>query len=120
MSDTLFPDVDPRPVPPSREGPEPRYETANRTQVELYPCDLDGLLPEGHAARLVWRFVEGLDLTRFYAQIKARDGGPGRPPIDPKILIALWLYATIDGVGSAREVDRLCGHHDAGSAAGSR
>src|SRR5215831_11170721 len=91
----------------------PRYETANRQQVELQPCDLEALLPPGHAARLVWRFVEGLDLTALYTAIKAREGGPGRPPIDPKILVALWLYATIDGVGSAREVDRLCYAHDA-------
>ena len=93
-------------------GP-PRYETANRTQVELVPTDLEALLPPGHAARLVWRFTEGLDLTAFYARIKAREGRAGRSPIDPRILIALWLYATIDGVGSAREVDRLCVSHDA-------
>lgn len=91
----------------------PRYETANRTQIELTPTDLEALLPPGHAARLVWRFVEGLDLSAFYATIKAREGRAGRPPIDPKILIALWLYATIDGVGSARELDRLCYSHDA-------
>jgi transposase len=91
----------------------PRYETANRTQVELMPTDLEALLPPGHAARLVWRFVEGLDLSAFYAVIKAREGRAGRPAIDPKILIALWLYATIDGVGSARELDRLCVSHDA-------
>ena len=109
--ETLFP------LTPRREGDapagEPRYETANRTQVELHPCDLESLLPPGHAARLVWRFVEGLDLQRFYATIRAREGGAGRPAIDPKILVALWLYATMDGVGSAREVDRLCVSHDA-------
>jgi transposase len=90
-----------------------RYETANRTQVELTPMDLEALLPPGHMARLVWRFVDGLDLRQFYAAIRAREGTPGRPAIDPKILIALWLYATIDGVGSAREVDRLCSSTDA-------
>jgi transposase len=115
MSDTAFtltgaPSV--RSTEAADEG-APRYETANRTQVELQPCDLEALLPPGHAARLVWRFVEGLDLHRFYATIAAREGGAGRPPIDPKILIALWLYATLDGVGSAREVDRLCYAHDA-------
>jgi transposase len=81
--------------------------------VELTPTDLEALLPPGHAARLVWRFVEGLDLSAFYAAIKARAGHAGRPAIDPKILIALWLYATIDGVGSARELDRLGVSHDA-------
>ncbi len=108
-----LPDV-PRALP---GGPKtdtaPRYETANRTQIELTPTDLEALLPLGHAARLVWRFVEGLDLKAFYATIKAREGHAGRPPIDPKILIALWLYATIDGVGSARELDRLCYSQDA-------
>lgn len=111
MSDALFPDLDPAdPLPADTAA---RYETANRTQVELQPTDLEALLPPGHAARLVWRFVEGLDLSAFYAAIKAREGRPGRAPIDPKILIALWLYATIDGIGSAREVDRLCAAHDA-------
>jgi transposase len=113
MSDCLFPDAD---QPQSRDGGaagEPRYETANREQIELRPCDLEALLPPGHAARLVWRFVEGLELSAFYARIRAREGRAGRAPIDPKILIALWLYATMDGVGSAREVDRLCGSHDA-------
>jgi transposase len=90
-----------------------RYETANRNQVELTPIDLEATLPPGHLARLVWRFVDGLDLTPFYAAIRSREGSAGRPAIDPKILIALWLYATIDGVGSAREVDRLCYSHDA-------
>lgn len=112
MSDELFDDVDRRPATPTAPA-APRYESANRTQVELVPIDLEGLLPPDHAARLVWRFVEGLDLAAFYAVIKAREGTAGRPPIDPRILVALWLYATIDGIGSARELDRLCDAHDA-------
>ena len=112
MSDELFEDIDRQASEAGPDGPA-RYETANRDQVELTPTDLETLLPPGHAARLVWRFVEGLDLRAFYARIKAREGHAGRAPIDPKILIALWLYATIDGVGSAREVDRLCSAHDA-------
>jgi transposase len=111
--DTLFPLNPPEPTGRGEADGPARYETANRAQVELRPSDLEGLLPPGHAARLVWRFVEGLELGRFYAAIQAREGGPGRTPIDPKILIALWLYATIDGVGSARAVDRLCFSHDA-------
>jgi transposase len=113
MSDALFPEVDPRPASDGRDAAAPRFETAHRDQIELRPCDLEALLPPAHAARLVWRFVEGLDLSAFYAAIRAREGRAGRPPIDPKILVALWLYATMDGVGSAREVDRLCERHDA-------
>jgi transposase len=114
MSDALFPDLHPGGgTDRSDVDGAPRFETANRTQIELTPTDLEALLPPGHAARLVWRFVEGLDLTAFYDAIRAREGSAGRAPKDPKILIALWLYATIDGVGSAREVDRLCYAHDA-------
>src|ERR671918_533110 len=111
MSVPLFPEVDLRPAGDGRDDAPPRDETANRDQIELQPCDLESLLPPGHAARLVWRFVEGLNLSAFYAAIRAREGRAGRTPIDPKILVALWLYATMDGVGSAREVDRLCYAH---------
>jgi transposase len=113
MDDELFSDVNRQGEAVADLDGEARLETANRTQVELTPTDLESLLPPGHAARLVWRFVEGLDLSAFYAPIRSRAGRAGRPAIDPKILVALWLYATIDGVGSAREVDRLCYAHDA-------
>ena len=114
MSNTLFP------LPPAHESPEghaspaaPRVQRPNRDQLELRSVDLDGLLPPDHRARLVWDFVEGLDLAPWYAAIRAVEGGAGRPAIDPAILTALWLYATIDGVGSARALDRLCDQHDA-------
>lgn len=114
MSDErLFPDLDAPPAADGCDDAPARYETANRTQPELLPYDVDAVLPPGHAARLVWRFVEGLDLSAFYAAIRSREGRAGRPAIDPKILLALWLYATLDGVGSAREIDRLCYSHDA-------
>lgn len=113
--DTLFPleeDVQPR-----LEGAEaearPRVREANRSQLELRPVDLEALLAPDHRARVVWAFVEGLDLSRFYASIRAVEGHAGRPPADPKILLALWLYATLAGVGSARALARLCAEHDA-------
>jgi transposase len=85
----------------------------NRGQMEFRASDLDSLLPQGHRARLVWAYVERQELTRFYAGIRAVDGGVGRAAIAPEILLALWLYATLDGVGSAREVSRLIESHDA-------
>jgi transposase len=72
---------------------------------------LDALLGEDHQARLVWEYVTGLDMGPLYQQIRAVEGRAGRDPIDPRILLSLWLYATLDGVGSAREVDRLCKAH---------
>lgn len=72
---------------------------------------LEQLLPSDHAARVVWEFVRKLDLSEFYADIKAVEGRPGQPPVDPAILLALWLLATIEGVGSARELARLSTAH---------
>jgi transposase len=87
--------------------------TANRQQIVFRTAALDELIPTDHPARIVWEFVEGLDLSPLYESIKSVAGNAGRPCIDPKILMALWTYATIDGVGSARQLDKLCGDHDA-------
>lgn len=91
----------------------PRVQEPNRLQVELRPSDLESLLPADHRARLVWGYVERQDLSRLFAAIKARGSNVGRAAIDPRILFALWLYATLEGVGSGREVHRLCQEHDA-------
>jgi transposase len=86
----------------------PRLMTPQRHQIELRAMDLDSLLAADHPARTVWAFVQALELAPLHARIKAVEGSAGRPSIDPAILVALWLWATVDGVGSAREVDRLC------------
>ena len=85
----------------------------NRTQVEWRASDLESLLPAGHRARTVWAYVERADLSLIYAGIKAVEGGSGLTPIAPEILFALWLYATVEGVGSARAIARLTQYHDA-------
>jgi transposase len=56
--------------------------------------------------------VEGLDLSALEDRIKAREHSPGHPPISPRLLLALWLYATSEGIGSARALERLCESHD--------
>lgn len=94
-------------------GGSPRLMQARRDQVELRAVDLDAVLSPDHAARTVWAFVQSLDLAPLYARIKSVQGRAGAPAIDPAILVALWLWATIDGVGSAREIDRLCERDDA-------
>src|SRR5512135_812270 len=97
--------------PPGPLRGRPRLRTANRIQLVFRTAPLDALIPDDHPARSVWDYVEGLDLSALYGRIKAVEHGPGRPPIDPKILMALWLYATIEGVGSARRLDELCRTH---------
>ena len=91
----------------------PRLLEPNRAQVELRASDLESLLPEDHRARLVWGYVVRQDLSALFEAIKARGSNAGRAAIDPRILFALWLYASLDNVGSGREVARLCREHDA-------
>jgi transposase len=85
-----------------------RLRLPERNQVEIRFLALDQLLPDEHQARIVWAYVEELDLTPLYQAIQARQGVAGRDANDPRILLALWLYATLDGVGSARRLDQLC------------
>jgi len=68
----------------------------------------DDLVDAGHTVRLVMAAVEKLDLSRFHEPIKARAGQAGRDATDPQLLVALWLYACIRGIGSARELARRC------------
>ena len=91
----------------------PRLLEPNRLQIELRASDLESLLPEDHRARLVWGYVVRQDLSKLIEAIKARGSNAGRAAIDPRILFALWLYATLEGVGSGREVARLSLEHDA-------
>jgi transposase len=88
-----------------------RIRQAERRQAGFELVDLESLVVDDHPVRAVWSFVEGLDLHAFYDRIKARGETPGRPATDPRILLALWLYATADGIGSARALARLCEHH---------
>jgi transposase len=75
--------------------------------------DLDAQLPDEHPARAIWAAIERLDLSALYAPIEARDEVAGAPAIDPKIQLALWVYATSEGEGSAREIWRLTQVHSA-------
>jgi transposase len=86
---------------------EARVIRADRSQTHFDFIDLEALLPADHRARIVWSFVESLDLSALYDAVKSREGAAGRPPPDPAVLLALWLYATVEGIGSARELERL-------------
>ncbi len=110
---TLFalpPADEPRTTAPGGVG-RPRLRRANRQQIVYRALPLDALLAEDHTARAIWAYVEGLDLETLYQAIGSVHGGSGRAATDPRILLALWLYATVEGVGSARELDRLCRDH---------
>jgi transposase len=96
---------------PATAGP-PRLRTADRQQL-ISPILIDDLIEHDHPARAVWRFADGLDLSVLYDRIRARGTTAGRPAIDPRILVALWLYATLAGVRSANALADLVTRHDA-------
>lgn len=84
----------------------PRVKRPVRDQYEFREMCLDELVPSDHPVRAVWAFVMAQDLSSLYDQINAVEGEVGRDAIDPRVLMALWLFATVDGVGSAREIER--------------
>jgi len=90
-----------------------RLREANRTQLRLEPINLDQVIDENHPARAIWELLHKLDVSRFEEPIKAREGSAGRDATDPRILLALWIYAISEGVASARALERLCTSHDA-------
>jgi transposase len=91
-------------TPVNSAGRPVRVQKPQRRQKELQTLSVDELIPADHAVRDVWHYVLSLDLTAFYQDIEAVEGGPGRDPVDPPILLALWLWATIEGVSSGRRL----------------
>jgi transposase len=112
--DELFEELPEQSEPQTRAVPEgvPRLREPKRDQIELCAVDVDSLIGEDHTARVIWSYVEGLDLRELENRIKARGDRPGHPATSPRLLLALWLYACSDGIGSARALERLCNSHD--------
>jgi transposase len=112
--DELFGELPEQAKPQSEGAPlgAARLREPNRDQIELRAVDIESLIGEDHPVRVIWAYVERLDLSELEDRVKARDNRPGHPATSPRLLLALWLYATSDGVGSARALERLCDSHD--------
>jgi transposase len=98
-------------VEESKPVGKPRLRVAVRDQVIMHCETLDELIPAEHVARSIWAYVSLMDLSPLLEQVKAVEGHEGRSMTDPRILLTLWLYATVEGIGSARELARLCEVH---------
>jgi len=88
-----------------------RLKRAQREQRRLVTQSLDDELEKDHLARLIWAMTGELELSSIYRKIGSRGSNAGAPAIDPRITLVLWIYATIKGEGSAREIARLCEEH---------
>jgi transposase len=93
---------------PEKPQSSVRLRRPERRQMAMVVQCPDDLVSATHPVRMVLAVVEQLDLKRFHEPIKARDGQPGRDATDPQLLVSLWLYACIRGIGSARELARWC------------
>jgi transposase len=78
----------------------------DREQAFLMPPDPRDWLPEGHLAWFVLASVEELDLAAFYASYRL--DGWGRAAFEPKMMVALLLYAYARGERSSRGIERKC------------
>jgi transposase len=112
--DELFGELPEQAKPQADAGPlgAPRLREPKRDQIELRAVDIESLIGQDHPVRVIWAYVERLDLSELEDRIKARDDRPGHPATSPRLLLALWLYATSDSVGGARALERLCDSHD--------
>lgn len=104
--------MDPSSQPTPDPKAPPRLRRPQRQQRIVPPRTFDDLVPEDHPVRAVWALVQRWDLTLFLQRIRARGERPGRAATDPQLLIALWLYATIEGIGCGRQLARLCTESD--------
>lgn len=107
----LFQGLPEQPVPAAAARGTPRLRRPERHQPGWQVVALDDLIAPEHPVRAVWAFATALDLRDLHDAVKAREGVPGQAPPAPELMMALWLWATVDGVGSARQLAKLCQEH---------
>jgi transposase len=97
---------------PESAKPEPakRLKAIDRSQSFWGAIDIERLIDEEHPARGIWAMVNRLDLTRLEEKIKAVEGRAGQSSLDPRLLMALWIYGYSEGVSAARELSRMCSY----------
>ena len=104
----LFDDENPQGSPKPQTSPNPKLRDVNRQQNVFRCVEIESLIPEDHEARAIWDFIGRLSLERFFHDIRTFEGEVGRATFSPRVLISVWVYAYCRGIGSAREVSRLC------------
>lgn len=89
-------------------GPEiPKLRLVDRSQMTMANIYVEELIPADHKARAIWELAGRLDLAGFAESLKTQAGAAGRPAWDPRLLVSVWVYAYSEGIGSAREIERL-------------
>ena len=94
------------PGPGEREVPAKvaRLKKPNRDQLVMSVVDLERLIPAEHLARAIDSLVKELPDTELLASNKSFEGQAGRPRTDPRMLVAIWVYAYSQGMGEAEAI----------------
>ncbi len=100
--------------PPAPLPPEVlKLRRPERNQITFAVIDVEALIPLDHPARAIWELTGQLDLRRFAEPLRSRTGVAGRPAWEPRLLVSVWIWAYSEGIGAARELERLCAYHPA-------
>ena len=94
-----------RPADPANVSP--KLKPVDREQTMLAQIYIEELIGPDHKARAIWELVGRLDLSAFAVALKTREGGVGRAAWNPRLLVSIWVYAYSEGIGSAREIERV-------------
>lgn len=84
-----------------------KMRSIERKQYFMETVNLEDMAAEDAAVRAIWAFVERLNLSSYYNKIRSKVDEAGSPEYNPKLLLAMWIYAYSQGISLAREVEKL-------------
>ena len=92
--------------------PDKLSERQNETRSRqlILPMGIEACIPEDDMVRFFAREYEKLDYTGLYeiGGGSIYSPGPGRPPVDPKLLFQICAYAYANDLYSSRKIEEAC------------
>lgn len=92
----------------TKEDKPYKLRLPNRDQSVFTSVHMEDLLAPDHKARAIAALVEKrINTELFFRDVQTREGEAGCWKLDPRMMVAIVLYAYSEGIGSMREVSRL-------------
>ena len=88
-------------------GRKKSYQPWTQDQMFLMPPSMREWLKEDHLAWFILDVVSELDISPVEKAIQRKDAR-GQRPYDPRMMVALLVYAYCTGVYSSRRMERAC------------
>jgi transposase len=101
-------ELEQRPAKPREPVPIEQLQLRgpNRRQLIYAQIDIEQLVAAEDPVRAIWELSGKLDLSGFAAHLETRRQLAGRPAWDPRLLVAIWIWAYSQSISSAREIER--------------